>query len=192
MSRGNPLSDESEIEFGAWCLSSAKRFVLTVTWNEWSRRRTFRLPWYCFLLIRLCLTNHSAVSIPHPTESAEIYAGCGIPGCCIVCWAVYTPLCGGRCAACLHCSFFLCCRQFVSSDVHDIILRNKRKNVRVHPSTLCTEYGPCLRCLGNVPVARGSPYSTRTRSNYLPLHGARVASILPPHGIVFDPYTHNN
>ena len=42
-----------------------------VTWNESSRRRTFRLPWYCFPLFRQCLTDHSAVSIPHPTEGAE-------------------------------------------------------------------------------------------------------------------------
>ena len=31
MSRGNSLSDELEIWFGAWCLSSAKRFVFMVT-----------------------------------------------------------------------------------------------------------------------------------------------------------------
>ena len=29
-----PLSDELEIKFGAWCLSSAKRFVFMVTCNE--------------------------------------------------------------------------------------------------------------------------------------------------------------
>ena len=34
MSRGNSLSDELDIWFGAWCLSSAKRFVVMVTCNE--------------------------------------------------------------------------------------------------------------------------------------------------------------
>ena len=35
-SRGNSLSDELEIWFGAWCLSSAKRFDFMVTCNEWN------------------------------------------------------------------------------------------------------------------------------------------------------------
>ena len=47
MSRGNFLSDELEIQFGALCLSSAKRFVFMVTCddaiNEMSTERTAQI-----------------------------------------------------------------------------------------------------------------------------------------------------
>ena len=46
------------------------------------------------------LANHNAVRKPHPTEGAEIYAGCGFPGSCKECGAVCTPLCAGRCTPC--------------------------------------------------------------------------------------------
>ena len=95
-----------------------------------------------------CLANHGAVSKPHPTEGDEIFAGCRIPGCCGVCRAVCTPLCRGRCAAYLCCLQFFCCRDFVFSNVHDmVVLRNKQKLVRAHPSTRCTAYNPCVPCL---------------------------------------------
>ena len=81
-----------------------------------------------------CLANHSVVSKPLPTEGAEIYAGCGIPGCCRVCCAVCTPFCAGRCAACLCCSLFFRCRDFAFSNVHDIFLRNKQSAYEhIHP-----------------------------------------------------------
>ena len=143
-------------------------------------------------LFHLCLANHSAVSKPHPTEGDEIYAGCGIPGCCEVCCAVCTPLCGGRCAACLCCLLFFCCRDLAFSNVYDMFLRNKQKRVRAHPSTPCTAYNLCVPCLGKIQAARGSLYSTRILFNYLPLPGACVASISAPLGIVCNPYTHNN
>ena len=60
-------------------------------------------------LFFLCLANNSAVNKPHSTEGAEICSGCGISGCCKLCCSVGTPLCGGRCAACLRCSLLFCC-----------------------------------------------------------------------------------
>ena len=82
-----------------------------------------------------CLANHSAVTKPHPTEGAAVYAGCGIPGCCEVCCAVYTPLCGGRCAAYLRCSLFFGCREFAFSNVHDIcsLVNQTRTSISIHP-----------------------------------------------------------
>ena len=60
----------------------------------------------------LCLANLSDVIQPNRTEGAEIYAGCGIPGCCKMFCAVYTPLCAGLCAARLCYWLFSCCRDF--------------------------------------------------------------------------------
>ena len=85
----------------------------------------------CFYI---CLANHSAVSKPHPTEGAEKYAGCGFPGSCKVCCAVCTPLCAGRCAPCLCCSLFFCCRDFAFSNDHYLFLRNKQNAYEhIHP-----------------------------------------------------------
>ena len=122
----------------------------------------------------LRLANHSAVSKPHPTEGDGLYAGCGIPGCREVYCAVCTPLCGGRCAACLCCSLFFCGRDFAFPNVHDMFLRNKQNRVRAHPSTPCTAYNPCVPCLGKIQAARGSLYSTRTLSNSPPLTAEHV------------------
>ena len=74
------------------------------------------------LCVYICLANHSAVSKPHPTEGAGIYAGCRFSGCCNVCCAVCTLLCAGRCAPCLCCSLFVCCRDFAFSNGHDTFL----------------------------------------------------------------------
>ena len=83
----------------------------------------------------LCLANHSAVSKPNPTEGAEIYAGCGIPGCCKACCAMLTPLCGRRCAAYLCCSLFFCCRDFDFSNVHGTFseINKMRTSTSIHP-----------------------------------------------------------
>ena len=89
---------------------------------------------YHVTLFYLSLANHSAVSKPHPTEGAEIYAGCGILGGCKMCCAVCTPLCAGRCAACLCFSLFFCCRDFAFSNIHDIFFRNKQNAYEyIHP-----------------------------------------------------------
>ena len=47
------------------------------------------------------MRNHIAVRKPHPTESAEIYTGCGNPRCYKLCCAVCTLICARRCACCL-------------------------------------------------------------------------------------------
>ena len=112
----------------------------------------------------LRLANHSAISQPHPTEGAETYAGCGVPRCCNVCCAVYTPLCGRRCAACLCCPLFFCCRDFAFSNVHDIFLRNKQKRLQAHPSAPRTAYDPGVPCSGKIQAVRGSLYSTYTHT----------------------------
>ena len=90
----------------------------------------FRLPTFFYI----CVANHSVVSKPHSTEVTEIYAGYGFPGWCKVCCAVCTPLCAGRCAPCLCCSLFFCCRDFAFSNGHGIFLEiNKtRTNTSIH------------------------------------------------------------
>ena len=74
-----------------------------------------------------------------------------------------------------------------------MVLRNKHKRVREHPSIPSTAYNPCVPCLGKIQAARGSLDSTRILSNSLiPLPGACVASNFPLPGIVFGPYTHDD
>ena len=79
---------------------------------------SFRFHMYIFYI---CLINHSAVSKPHLTEGAEIYARCGFPGSCKVCCAVRTPVCSGRCATCLCCSLFFCFVALFFPTIHDIV-----------------------------------------------------------------------
>ena len=114
-------------------------------------------------LFYLCLANHSAVSKRHPAEGAEIYSGCGIPGCCKVCCAVCTPLCGVVVQpTCLCCSLFFCCRDFAFSNVHDIFseMNKTRTSTSIHPIA----YDPCVPCLEKIQAARGSLYSTHTNT----------------------------
>ena len=96
----------------------------------------------------------TALNTPYPTEGDGIYAHCGIPGCCEMCFAVCTPLCVGRCAACLCCLLFSFCRDFDFSTVHDMFFRNKQKRVRAHPSTPCTAYNQCVPRLGKIKKSR--------------------------------------
>ena len=106
-----PLPGRSETLsylFGATC-------ALLAVWSFLSFFRagvvaSFRFPTF---FLQLCLANHSAVSKLHPAEGAEICAGCEFPGSCEGCCAVRTPLCAGRCAPCLCCSLFFCCRDLL-------------------------------------------------------------------------------
>ena len=60
----------------------------------------------CLRYIFLHMPNHSAVSMPHSTEGAEIYTRRGNPRCYKVCRAVCTRFCAGRCEHRLCCSLF--------------------------------------------------------------------------------------
>ena len=76
-SRGRLSSDDQNRSLFIFLADgcSAGRLLLFVSVFP-SRRRYF---------VYICIANHSAVSKPHPTEGAEIYAGCGCPGSCVKC-----------------------------------------------------------------------------------------------------------
>ena len=141
----------------------------------------------------LCLANHSAVSKPHPTEGRwNTYRLRDSWLLWSVLYGVHAALWWSLCSLpVLFAVLLLPWRCF--SNVHDMFLRSKQKRVRAHLSTPCTACKPCVPCLGKIQAARGSLYSTRILSNSLiTLPGACVASIFPPLGIVFAPYTHDN
>ena len=103
-------------------------------------------------LVYLFLSNHSAVSKPHPTEGAERYVICGIPGCFKVCCAMCTPLSDSSGAACLCCSLLLCCCEVSCFNDHAIFVRstqNAYEHIHLPSIYLMYRIGPCVTC--NLP-----------------------------------------